>query len=69
MAYKNLKQYSCGGCGCQDYSLYHQEENRLDLFAECQECKSITIISATLPIINLEWGEGADGMMCIMPGE
>ena len=60
---EKLKKYQCGQCGNDKYELYRQENNRIDLFCECTECKSISIVSFTFPKLEISWGEGARGIM------
>lgn len=65
MAYQNLMQYKCGECGNDKYNLYQQKDNSLDLFCECTKCKTISVVSPTLPKLEISFGENSTGRMAI----
>lgn len=54
---------SCGACGCQTFSMYRKEDM---LIAECNSCKSTTIIQAKANL-DLGWGGKSDGILCVFP--
>ena len=58
----NAEKLRCGGCGNHEIELYINEEK--ELFAECTRCKSVTTLTVS-PKIELGWGEGADGILCV----
>jgi len=65
MSYEKLEKFRCGGCGNDTYLIFKQQDNETDLFTKCIQCDSMTEITITKPRIELNWGIGADGMMCI----
>lgn len=58
----NTDKLMCGGCGNDKVELYINEEE--ELFAECVKCKSVTTLTVSRKI-DLGWGEGADGILCV----
>ena len=58
----DAKELRCGGCGNSETKLYINDEQ--ELFAECAKCKSVTTLTVS-PKIKLDWGEGADGILCV----
>jgi hypothetical protein len=60
---ENAKRYKCGGCGFDEYAIYGQEGNTLDLFAECLQCGSVSMITYTLPKIDIAWHGDSEGLM------
>ena len=57
---ENLKQYRCGHCGEDKYHLYKQEDNNLDIFVECINCKNISQITVTPPELDIKWPSDYD---------
>ncbi len=63
--YENLKKYSCGECGNENYHIYQEEGNNQRVITECTECKSQTEITITPAELSLEWGKYGEGIMYI----
>lgn len=57
----NAQKMACGNCGHESFSIYTDKQG--DLIAECNSCKSTTIITVTSKI-KLDWGEKSDGILC-----
>ena len=41
-------------------------DTRFKLIAECNSCKSTSVIELTIPELKIEFGEGNDGCLCDM---
>ncbi len=61
--YENLKKYSCGECGNENYHIYKEEENNQRVITECTKCKSQTEITIRPAEPSLEWGKNGKGIM------
>ena len=59
----NAKQYKCGGCGNDTYYIYGKEDNDQQIFSECKECGSVSIIEISKPKLIISWGENSHGLM------
>jgi uncharacterized Zn finger protein len=60
---EKAKRYHCGACGANEYALYAQEDNTIDLFVECLQCGSISMITYTLPKIDICWYKNSEGII------
>ncbi len=49
----NAQKMACGNCGHESFSIYTDKQG--DLIAECNSCKSTTVITVTSKI-KLNWG-------------
>lgn len=58
----NAKQLKCGNCGNETVRVFDVSGV---LMLECTQCKSTTKITVSKPEIELEFGDGSDGRMCI----
>lgn len=62
-----MKEMACGNCGCRTFSV-HGEDNhhaeRIDI--KCTDCGSTTVLTVEQPRITLDWGKGADGVLCFL---
>jgi hypothetical protein len=55
---------ACGNCGNGLFRMFRAKD---DLFAECTNCKSISIITVEKPQLKIEWaGTGTEGVLCNM---
>jgi len=58
-----VKIYRCGNCGNPTHNLYKRKND--DIIVECTECKSTSIISASQPKLNIEFGDDSEGRIAI----
>lgn len=63
---ENLKMFKCGGCECEDFKIYGENNNPHSIFVECQKCKSVSEVTKprSLPL-EIKWGDDSDGLMSI----
>jgi hypothetical protein len=60
----------CGSCGGSAFLLENERdesEGRADIgviHVTCCQCRSVSLIQASEPRIQIEWGEGAEGVIC-----
>lgn len=60
---EELTQMRCGNCGGEEVRIYTQDKSRI--FAECCNCKSLTEITMTKPLIEFNFPRGvhSDGIL------
>lgn len=54
------KLMKCSKCGCKQHKLYKTGKG---VAVECDECKTTTYLSPTIPRIEVEWLEEGDGLV------
>ena len=60
---------SCGNCGESDFSVFLKRGSQdfpKGLTIRCQKCKSDSEIKVTVPSMEIDWGENAEGILCIL---
>ena len=67
----DAKRMSCGNCGNGLFRMFtlgrHGSiEGHLEMAAECAQCKSTTIIKPMPSLLQLHWGDDAEGRLCEM---
>ena len=63
----NVSPMACGNCGRGLFKMYSAPTNYgFKLIAECNNCKSTSIIEPTMPKLDIDWGENAGGILCNM---
>lgn len=64
----NAKPMACGNCGHGLFRMYKKtdKQDNFKIFAECESCKSTSVIQAAEPQLKIEFGEGSDGCLCDM---
>jgi transcription elongation factor Elf1 len=62
--YTKLKQFKCGGCGHDSYSIFQEEDNDQRIVTECNNCKSQSEIVIRPAHLSIQFGESGDGRMC-----
>lgn len=64
----DAKPMACGNCGHGMFRMYKKNDKQDDfkLFAECESCKSTSVIEASKPKLKIEFGEGSAGRLCNM---
>lgn len=64
----NVKPMGCGNCGGKLFRMFFEEGKRDQaLLAECEKCKSVSIITVEMPTLKIDWGEGAEGILSQAP--
>ncbi len=58
---EGLTKLRCGNCECAKHYIYSKNGNKDNLYIECIECKSLTIVTFTRPEIKLEFGPDSEG--------
>lgn len=54
----NMGQMSCGGCGNGTFRVYRKHNSvMINLYIECNKCKSISIIKPSSPQLDILWSE------------
>ena len=64
----NAKPMACGNCGHGLFRMYKKsdKQNGFRLIAECDSCKSTSVIEASKPQLQIEFGVGSSGCLCDM---
>lgn len=63
----NVQPMACGNCGNGMFKMFKQQlEHGFAMLAECASCLSVTRIETRPAELVLNWGEGADGILCPM---
>ena len=62
---ESAKLMRCGNCGGGEFNLYKSRDFKALLVAECSHCKSTSDIRAVTKI-DIDWGEGRQGILCVM---
>lgn len=63
----NLEPMACGNCGHGLFRMYSaQREPSLKLIAQCNKCRSTSIIEPAPAALQIEFGEHSDGRLCCM---
>ena len=60
---EEMRKLRCGGCGESKVDLYISESGEIS--AECTKCESETKLTVKQPVINLDWGDNGNGVLCV----
>jgi hypothetical protein len=62
----NAEAMMCGNCGHESFRMFCRKDDGYlqQLFAECCSCKSVSVIEVDKPHIQINWGDGAEGVLC-----
>ena len=62
----NLTKGGCGNCGHDQFKIYEKKDAvaMRQLFVECVECKNISIITFTIPQLEVHWADNSKGVLC-----
>jgi len=68
----NAKPMGCGNCGHGLFRMFYRERHpSMDgfrsLLAECDNCRSVSTIGPSEPVIEIGWGKDAEGILA--PGK
>jgi uncharacterized Zn finger protein len=55
----------CGACGNNESFTVFKNTVTKYLIIECNECKSTSKITVSIPKLLIEWGENSDGILAI----
>ena len=65
----NARSMACGNCGHGLFRMFTQPrpvDPMAVLMAECDKCKSVSLIHVDKPRLHIGWGEGAEGILTVM---
>jgi hypothetical protein len=67
----NAQPMACGACGHGLFRMFHTEADTggFSLIAECNQCKSTSVIKPKPAELEIDWGEKSDGILCRMTPE
>lgn len=58
---ENARKMMCGNCGGESFAMFELPDG---LAAECEQCRSTSVIRASRPKIEIGWGEKSEGVLC-----